>query len=116
MVHPAHRGITQNFDSPYLFECIWTKNVIDAAIVNCRITGCASQITKVAQDMTVRFAIVFQVVSIKICLVGCFEFEVEIAGDENVRRLRSSPGPIDQSFGVSPSPSGVERISVSAQQ
>lgn len=85
MVHAANRGITQNFDSSELLQSRWTKDVVDASIVDCRIAGCASKVAKVAQDIAVRFAIVFQVVSIKICLVGSFEFKVEVTGDENFR-------------------------------
>ena len=83
MVHAANRGITQDFDSSDLSSVV-DQNVIDAAIVDCCVAGRASQIAKAAQDVTVRFAIVFHVVGIKICLVGGFEFEVEITGDENL--------------------------------
>ena len=93
MVHAANRGITQDFDSPGLFECSWTKNVIDAPIVDCSIAGCASKIAKVAKDVTVRFAIVLHVVGIKIRLVSSFEFKVKITSDENFGRLRSSLEP-----------------------
>src|SRR5215211_5867333 len=115
MVHAANRGVTQDFYSSDVFECGWTKNVIDAAIVDCGIAGSAAQIAKVAQDMAVRFAIVFQVVSIKIRFVGRFEFEVKITGNENLGRSRSSLGPINQCLRVSPTASGIERISVGAQ-
>src|SRR5215813_8837150 len=116
MVHAANRRIAQNLDSADSLEFRWTKNIVDAAIVDCRITGRASKIAKVAQDKTVRFTVVFQIVSIKIRLVGGFEFKVEIAGDENGRRLRSSLRPIDQCFGVSSAVSSVEGISVGAQK
>src|SRR5215468_3603810 len=116
MVHAANGSIAQNLDSSDLPEFRWTKNVIDAAIVDCRITGRASQIAKVAQDKAVRFTVVFQIVSIKIRLVGRFEFKVEIAGDENGRRLCSSLRPIYQRFGVASAMSSVEGISVGAQQ
>ena len=116
MVHPANRSITQNFDSSHLFKFGWAEDVIDAPIVDCCVAGSASQITKVAQDVTVRFTIVLQIICIKICLVGSFEFKVEITRYENRRRLRSSLCPIDQCFCVGPSASSIECISVSAQE
>src|ERR1041385_1381470 len=54
MVHATDCGITQDRDSSYFLESRWTKNVIDATIVDCCITGSASQIAKVAQDGAVR--------------------------------------------------------------
>src|SRR5215216_2064908 len=78
MVHAADGGITQNFRSSGLFACEWTKDVINAAIVDCGVAGSASEIVKVAQNVTVRLAVMFQVVSIKVCRLGSFEFEVEI--------------------------------------
>ena len=85
MVHTANRRVTQNFDSSDVLERGWTKDVINAAIIDCGIAGRASQIAKLSQDMAVRFAIVFQIVCIKIRLVACFELKVEITGDENPR-------------------------------
>src|SRR5205085_9612983 len=116
MVHASNGSITQNLDSSYSFERRWTKNVIDSPIVDCRIARRSSQIAKVTQDVTVRLAIVFQVVSIEICLIARFEFKVEITGNENLRRLRSSLRPIYQRFSVGPSASRVERISMCAQE
>jgi hypothetical protein len=114
MVHAADCGITQNLDSPDLFEPGWAKNIIDAPIVDCCIAGCASEIFKVPEYMAVRFAIVFQIVSIEVSLVRRFEFKVEITCNENVRRLRSCLGPIDQCFGVGPSARSIESIGVRA--
>ena len=87
MVHAPDRGITQNLDSSDVYKSSWAKNVIDASIVDGCIAGFASQITKVAQDVAVRFTVVFHVVGIEICLVGGFEFKVEITCYENFRRL-----------------------------
>src|SRR5215217_4498512 len=98
-----------------MLERGWTKDVINTAIVDCGIAGRASQIAKLAQDMAVRFAVVFQIVCIKIRLIPCFELKVEITGDENLRRLRSILGPIDQRFSVGSAASSVERIGMSAQ-
>src|SRR5215208_2759984 len=107
MVHTAHRGITQDLDASDLCERRRTKNVIDAAIVDGGIAGCASQIAKLTQDTAIRFTVVFQVVGIKIRFVRSFELEVEISGDENFRRLRSSFGPIDEGFRVGSSPGSI---------
>src|SRR5262249_23111399 len=116
MVHAADSCITQHLDSSELFKFRWAKNVINAPIVDCGIAGPASQITKVAQDVTVRFTVMFQVVRIKICHVGSFKFKVEITCDENLGRLHSTLCPIYQRFRVAPSASSIERISVDTQQ
>src|SRR6185369_8967630 len=116
MVHAADRGVTQNLDAADVGNSRWTKNVIDAPVVDRRVARAAPEIAKVAQYVAVRFAIVLQIVSIKICLVRGFEFEVEITGEENGRRLRSRLRPIDQCFGVGPAARGVERVSVRAQK
>src|SRR5512132_752216 len=114
MVHATNRRITQNFDSSNLFKFGRAKNVIDAPIVDCCVAGSASQITKVVQYVAIRFTIVLQIVCIKICLVGSFEFKVEITRYENFRQLRSSLCPINQGFRVGSSASSIECISVSA--
>src|SRR6185369_1081982 len=106
--------ITQNFDSSHRLR--WTKNVIDASIVDCRIACVASEIAKAAQDVAIRFAVVFNIIGIEVCLVGGFEFKVEITRDEDLGRSRSSLCPIDQAFSVSSSCGGVERVSVCAQK
>src|ERR1051326_5334635 len=116
MVHASNCRIAQNLYAPDLFAFVWTKDVINAAIVDGCVAGAATEIAKVAQDMTVRFAVVFHVVGVEVRLVRGFEFEVEVAGDENVSRLRTRLGPINQRFGVGPAASSVERISVCAQK
>ena len=85
MVHTTDRRVAQDCHSYHVLERLWTKDVINTAIVDCGIAGCASEIAKLAQDMAVRFAIVFQIICIKIRLVACFELKVEITGDENSR-------------------------------
>ena len=95
MIHSANGGIAQYLNSSCLFEVGWTKNVIDTSIIDCSIAGRASKVAKVAQDMTVRLAVVFQVVSIKIALVRSLELEVEIAGDKDRARLRLRLSPVD---------------------
>jgi len=94
MIHAADCRVTQHFNSSDAFECEWTKHVIDPAIVDCGIAGSASEVAKVAEDVAVRFAVVFEIVGIKIRLVGGFELEVEISRDKNFGRLRSHCGPI----------------------
>src|SRR5689334_7622530 len=84
VVHAADRCVTQHLDASNLPERLWTKNVIDAAIVDRGVARATSEIAEVAQDVAVRFAVVFQVVRIKIALVASFELEVEIARDENL--------------------------------
>src|SRR5689334_4279688 len=73
VVHAADRCVTQHLDASDLPERLWTKNVIDAAVVDCRIARRAPEIAEVAQDIAVRLAVVFQIVSIKIALVAGFE-------------------------------------------
>src|SRR5215510_2364117 len=116
MVHAANSGIAQDFNLSDSCERWWTKNIVDATIVNCCIACRAPEITKVAQDKGVRFTVVFQVVSIKIRLVGRFEFKVEITGDENLRSLRSILRPIYQCLGIASTVSGVKGISVGTQK
>src|SRR6185503_3464582 len=82
VVHPTNCRIAQDFDSSHLPG--WTKDVIDASIVDCRVACSASEVTKAAQDVAIRFAVVFYVVGIQICLVSRFEFKVEITRDENL--------------------------------
>src|SRR5690349_460468 len=95
VVHAADRSVTQNLHASHLTERRWSKDIIDTAIVDCRITGLTSEIAKVAQDIAVRLAVVFQVVRIKIALVGGFKLEVEVAGDKDRARLRLCLGPVD---------------------
>src|SRR6476646_3659328 len=116
VVHAAHRCVTQNLDASDLRALLWTKNIIDTAIVDRGVAGGTAEIAKVAQNVAVRFAVVFQVVSIKIALVRSFELEVEIAGHENFRRQRLRLGPVDHCFGVAPATRSVESIGMSTQQ
>ena len=115
MVHATNRGITQNLNPPDLLKSRWTKNVVDASIVNRGIAGFASQVAKLPQDIAVGFAIVFDIISLEMCLVGSFKFEVEVTGDENFRRLRANFDPFHQRFGISPPPCSIERVSVRTQ-
>src|SRR5215213_2350805 len=102
MVHATNCGVTQDCDAPDLSRLSWTKNVIDAAIVDCRVAACASEIVKGPQDVAVRFAVVFQIIGVKIGFVGSFQFKVEITCDEDGRRLRASLCPIHQRLCVGP--------------
>src|SRR5215510_4087932 len=88
VVHASDSGITQDLDTPHSIEIRWSKNVIDAAIVDCRVARPASEIAKAAQDVTVRFTVVFQIIGVEIAFIGRFELEVEITGDEDGSRLR----------------------------
>src|ERR1700741_2062477 len=116
MVHANNGSITQDLDSSCLFEFRWTKNVVDASIIDCGIAGCAPKVAKISQDMTVRLAIVFHIVCIEICLVGGFEFKVKVTSNENVGRLRPTLSPIYQSFGIGPPLRGIKRISVGTEE
>jgi len=44
MVHAADGGIAQDLNAPDIFEFSWTKNVIDAAIVDGGVARRASEI------------------------------------------------------------------------
>src|SRR6185503_13924033 len=113
MVHAADGGIAQDLNAPDIFEFSWTKNVIDAAIVDGGVARRASEIAKAAEDVAVRFAVVFHIIGIKIRFVRGFQFKVKITGDKNIERIRLRPGPIHQLLCVLPAAGGVEGVGMS---
>ena len=116
MVHAPDRSVTQHGNTPDSTEILRSKYVIDAAIVDCRVSGGASEIAKAAQDMTVRFTVVFQIVRIQVAFIRRFELEVEITANENGTRLRALLGPIDLLLCVGAAPSSIEGIGVRTQE
>src|SRR5215510_63925 len=116
MVHAADSGVAQDFDPTDIFKISWTKNVIDAAIVDGSVAGTASEIAKRAQDVTVRFAVVFQIVGIKIGFVRGFQFKVKVTGDKNARYVRDRLCPINQLLRVRPAARGIEGIGMGAYE
>jgi hypothetical protein len=44
VVHAANRRVTQHFHPPDVIECWWTKDVINATIVDGGIAGRASEV------------------------------------------------------------------------
>src|ERR1051326_5351737 len=116
VVHATDCCITQNRNTPNLIKIRWSKDVVDAAVVDCRVTRSASQVAKAAQDVAVRFTVVFQVVGVEIRFVGRFELEVKITGNENGSRLRALLCPIDQLLCVRATARGIEGIGVSTQE
>src|SRR5512132_3726150 len=93
MIHATNGRPPQDFGPTQRHSLRRAKDVINAPVVDGSLPRIAPQVTKIFQEISIRFAVVLRVVSKQVGLVFEADFEIEISRDKDnlISGLTTSP-------------------------